>query len=155
MTPGNAGMTMATLHAIDEADIRQRIDNLVAAIRMMDIERVMSIYAPDIVSFDIEPPLQHVGAEAKRRNWLNVFSAYQRPLAYEIRDLTVSVGNDVAFGHAFIRISGTLKNGNATDRWLRSTVCFRKIDGNWLIVHDQISAPLDLASGKALLNLRP
>jgi ketosteroid isomerase-like protein len=32
----------------------------------MDIARVMAIYAPDIISFDIEPPLQHVGAEAKR-----------------------------------------------------------------------------------------
>ena len=31
----------------------------------MDLDSVMSIYAPDIVSFDVEPPLQHVGAEAK------------------------------------------------------------------------------------------
>jgi hypothetical protein len=27
------------------------------------------LYAADIVSFDIEPPLQHAGAEAKRTNW--------------------------------------------------------------------------------------
>jgi hypothetical protein len=32
---------------------------------------------------------------------------------------------------------------------------FRKIDGNWLIAHDQVSVPLDLESGRALLNLRP
>ena len=66
---------------MDEAEIRQRIDKLVAAIRVMDLDTVMSIYAPDIVSFDLEPPLQHLGAEAKRKNWLNAFSMYQRPLA--------------------------------------------------------------------------
>jgi ketosteroid isomerase-like protein len=115
----------------------------------------MSIYAQDIVSFDVEPPLRHVGTRAKRKNWAHVFSMYQRPLQYEIRDLAVAVNDDVAFGHGLVRISGTLKNGNRTERWLRSTTCFRKIAGNCLVVHDQVSVPLDLESGKALLNLEP
>ena len=59
---------MATQHEIDESDIRQRIDKLAQAIRAKDLETAMSVYAPEIVSFDFEPPLQHVGAEAKRRN---------------------------------------------------------------------------------------
>ena len=146
---------VATQRATDEADIRQRIDKLAEAIRAMNLEGVMSIYAPDIVSFDIVPPLQHVGAEAKRKNWVDAFAMYQHPLGYEIRDLTITVGDDVAFGHSLNRISGTLKNGNRTDFWLRSTTCFRKIDGNWLIVHDQVSVPVDLESSRALLNLKP
>jgi ketosteroid isomerase-like protein len=146
---------MATQHAADEAGIRQRIDMLVQAIRAMDLEGVKPFYAPDIVSFDIVPPLQHVGAEAKWQNWAEVFTAYQRPLGYEIRDLTITVGDDVAFGHSLNRISGTLKNGNRTASWVRWTGCFEKIDGNWLIVHDQVSVPIDMESGKALLNLQP
>ena len=146
---------MATQRAIDEADIRQRIDKLVEAIRAMDLEGVKPIYAPDIVSFDIVPPLQHVGAAAQWKNWADVFTAYQRPLGYEIHDLTITLGDDVAFGHSLNRISGTLKNGNRTDFWLRWTSCFRKIDGNWLIVHHQASVPVDFESGRALLNLEP
>jgi ketosteroid isomerase-like protein len=146
---------MATQHAVDEADIRQRIDNVVEAIRAMDLEGVKPIYAPDIVSFDIVPPLRHVGAEAKWKNWVDVFTAYQRPLGYEIRDLTITVGDDVAFGYSLNRISGTLKNGNRSDFWVRWTACFRKVDGNWLIAHDQVSVPLDVESGRALLNLKP
>jgi ketosteroid isomerase-like protein len=146
---------MATQHTIDEADIRQRIDKLVEAIRAMDLEGVMPIYAPDIVSFDIEPPLQHMGAEAKRKNWAKVFTLYQRPLGYEIRDLTIALSEGVAFGHSLARISGALKDGNRSDYWVRWTSCFRKIDGNWLIVHDQVSVPADFGSGRALLNLEP
>ncbi len=123
---------MATQHTIDEADIRQRIDKLAEAVRAMDLEGVKSIYAPDLVSFDIVPPLQHVGAEAKWRNWVDVFSVYQCPLGYEIRDLTITSGDDVAFGHSLNRTSGTLKNGIRSDYWVRWTTCFRKIDGNWL-----------------------
>jgi uncharacterized protein (TIGR02246 family) len=148
-------MVATTQRATDEAYIRERIDKLAEAIRAMNLEDVMSIYAPDIVSFDIVPPLQHVGAEAKRKSWVDAFAMYQRPLGYEIRDLTITVGDDVAFGHSLNRISGTLKNGKRTDFWLRATTCFRKIDGNWLIVHDQVSVPLDLESSRALLNLRP
>ena len=150
-----ANVRLDAQRAMDEAEIRQRIDNLVAAIRVMDLDSVMSIYAADIVSFDIEPPLQHVGAVAKRKNWLHAFSMYQRPLGYEIRDLTITVGDHVAFAHGLIRVSGTMTNGNRTESWLRCTTCFRKINGMWLIAHDQVSAPLDLGSGRALLNLAP
>jgi uncharacterized protein (TIGR02246 family) len=146
---------MATQHAIDEAAIRQRIDDLVEAVRAMDLEGVKSIYAPDLVSFDIVPPLQHLGAEAKWKNWEDVFAAYQRPLGYEIRDLTITVGADVAFGHSLNRISGRLKNRDRSAYWVRWTTCFRKIDGNWLIAHDQVSVPIDVKSGRALLNLEP
>jgi len=52
------------------------------------------------------------------------------------------LGDDVAFGHSLNRVSGTLKNGNRTDFWLRWTACFRKIDGNWLVAHDQVSVPI-------------
>jgi ketosteroid isomerase-like protein len=114
---------------------------------------VMSLYAPDIVSFDLVPPLRHAGAKAKEKNWANVFAMFQRPLGYEIRDLTLTLGDDVAFGYSLNRVSGTLKNGNRTDSSVRWTACFRKIDGNWLITHDHVSVPADPQSGRALLNL--
>jgi len=100
---------MVTARSADETRIRQRIDALADAIRAEDLEGVMSAYAHDIVSFDVEPPLQHVGAEAKRQNWAKVFSMYQPPLDYEIRELAIDAGGDVAFGHGLIRIAGTLR----------------------------------------------
>ena len=146
---------MVTQRAIDEADIRQRIDRLAGALRAADLEAVMSIYTTDVVSFDIEPPLQHVGADAKRKNWERVFAVFEHPL-YEIRNLTITVGHDVAFGHSLNRLSGTLKDGSTTAGfWVRATICFRKINGDWLIAHDQVSVPLDVATGEALLQLEP
>jgi deazaflavin-dependent oxidoreductase (nitroreductase family) len=149
------GIPMPTLRAMDEADIRRRIDNGVKAIRAMDLDGVMALYAPDMVSFDIVPPLRHVGAEAKRKNWEDVFATYERPLGYEMHDLTITVGDDVAFGHSLNQISGTLRNGHRSVTWLRWTACFRKIGDTWLIAHDQVSVPVDFASGRALRDLQP
>jgi len=146
---------MTTQRAIDEADIRRRIDNCAKALHAMDLEGVMAMYAPDIVSFDIVPPLQHVGAEAKRQQWVDAFATYQPPLGYEFRDVTITVGDDVAFAHSLNRVSGTLQTGQRSEFWVRWTACFRKIDGNWLIVHDQVSVPVDFGSGRALLDLEP
>ena len=109
--------SMALQRASDEVEIRQRIHRWLEALRAMDLEGVMSFYAPDIVSFDIVPPLRHGGAKAKEKNWMDVFATYERPLGYEIRDLTLIVGHDVAFGHSLNRVSGTSKNGNRTDVW--------------------------------------
>jgi ketosteroid isomerase-like protein len=147
-------VTIATEHAPDEVDIRQRIDTLAGAIRAADLEAVMSIYTTDVVSFDIEPPLQHLGAEAKRKNWERVFAVYARPLGYEIRDLTITVREDVAFVHSVNRLSGTLKSGTTiAGFWVRATMCFRKVNGHWFIAHDHASVPVDVTTGGALLNL--
>ena len=43
--------------AVAEALIRQRVEDLANSIRAKDINGVMSLYAPDIVSFDVGAPL--------------------------------------------------------------------------------------------------
>lgn len=146
---------MPTQREEDEARIRLQVDKIVEGIRTKDLQGLKQLYAADVVSFDVEPPLQHVGIEAKLRNWAKAFTFFQ-DVNYEVRDLAVTVGDDVAFGHGFGRLSGTLKNGTATSgMWVRGTFCFQKIDGNWLIAHDQASVPLDIASGKGVTDLEP
>jgi ketosteroid isomerase-like protein len=146
---------MPTQREAGEAEIRQQIGKIIEGIRAKDLAGLERLYAADVVSFDIEPPLQHVGVEAKMKNWAQVFTFF-RDVSYEVRDLTLTVGDDVAFGHGFGRLSGTLMDGTATSgMWVRGTFCFRKIDGTWLIAHDQVSVPLDIASGKGVTDLEP
>jgi ketosteroid isomerase-like protein len=60
---------MPTQREVDEAKIRQQVDKIVEGLRAKDLEGLKQLYATDVVSFDIEPPLQHVGIEAKLKNW--------------------------------------------------------------------------------------
>ena len=139
----------------DEAEIQRVLEGGVEAIRDKNIEGVMSLYAQEVVSFDIVPPLRYVGAGAFRKPWEKVFSSFQGPIGYEIHDLNITVGDDVAFTHSLNRISGTMNTGQKTALWLRWTACLRKINGKWLIVHHQNSVPVDLETGRAVLSLKP
>jgi uncharacterized protein (TIGR02246 family) len=139
----------------EEAAIQRLLDDGIRSLRDKDIEGVMSLYAPEVVSFDIVPPLRYMGADAFRKVWEAVFSSFQSPIGYEIHDLNITVGDDVAFTYSLNRISGTMNTGQKTDLWLRWTACFRKINGKWLIVHHQNSVPVDLETGRAVLDLKP
>jgi uncharacterized protein (TIGR02246 family) len=139
----------------DEAAIQGLLDDRIRSLHDKNIEGIMSLYAQEVVSFDIVPPLQYIGADAFRKVWEEIFFIFQGPINYEIHDLSITVGDDVAFTHSLNRMSGTLNTGQKTDRWVRWTACFRKINGKWLIVHHQVSVPVDLETGKALLDLKP
>ncbi|RDI52897.1 YybH family protein [Nocardia mexicana] len=139
----------------DDADLRRQIDKVVEALRAKDLAGLERLYTADVVSFDVEPPLQHVGIAAKLENWAKVFLFFES-VDYEVRDLTFTVGGEVAYGHAFARLRGTLQNGATTSgMWVRVTYGMRKIDGAWLIAHDQVSVPFDVASGRGVADLEP
>ena len=139
----------------NEAEIRQWLDRWAKAFRAHDVNAIMSLYAPGVVAYDIVPPLQYVGADAYRKDYEEFLAQYEGPIDIEFRDLHIIASDGVAFATSLQRISGTLKNGQKSDVWVRVTNGFRKLNGRWLDTHDHVSAPVDLASGKAVLDLKP
>ena len=128
----------------NEAAIRELYDRWARAFRAHDIDGIMAVYAPGdaVVGYDIVAPLQYVGKEAYRKDYEVFLAEYVGPIDIEYRDLRIVASGDVAFIHALERISGTLKNGQKSDIWVRATSGLRKIKGKWLIVHEHFSAPL-------------
>ena len=146
-------MTEGNGRASDEAQIREMIDGRVRAIREKDVEAVLSPYAQDVVIFNLAPPLQTKGAD--REAILKWFSGYRGAINYEVRDLNIAASNDVAFCHYLYRSSGTATDGREIDMWVRATLCFRKVEGRWVITHEHDSDPFDMQTLKALLDLKP
>ncbi len=148
-------MTTGSSKANDEAGIRELIDDRVKAVRAKDINGAMSNIAPDIRSFDVVNPLQYVGSDALRKRAEEWFSSFQGPIGFEIRDLNIATGGDVAFSHGLNHISATKRDGEKLDMWWRATVCYRRIDDEWMVTHEHNSVPFDMTSGKASLDLNP
>jgi ketosteroid isomerase-like protein len=148
-------MTTATGKTEDEYQIRKLIDDQANAVRAKDINGSMSNYSPDIVSFDVVNPLQKIGLDACRKRAEEWFSSFQGAIGYEISDLSITAGDGAAFCHSLNRVNGTKTDGVEIDMWWRATVCWSKIDGKWMIVHEHNSVPFDIESGKASLDLKP
>ncbi|HEX4808415.1 MAG TPA: nuclear transport factor 2 family protein [Bryobacteraceae bacterium] len=76
----------------NEAEIRELIDRFAKAFRAKDVNGVMSVFAPEIVSFDILPPLQAVGGDAFVKRWQEFFDSYQNPIHVEFPDVSITAG---------------------------------------------------------------
>ena len=143
-------MTTTSTPVTDEDQIRAVIADRAAAMHDRDAERFVAHYAPQVVKFDLPPPLQLTGPQARAAEALRAWFASHPggPISYEIRDLTVTADGDVAFCHSLNHLAGAL--------WFRSTIGFRKIGGKWLIAHEHNSTPFYMdGSDKAALDLQP
>lgn len=88
-------------NATAEAQIRALIEERMEATRAWDVDGCLSPSAPDVVLFDVVNPLQYVGASGERRRleeWLS--QSEDGPIGYELRDLSVTVSDEVAFCHS-------------------------------------------------------
>jgi uncharacterized protein (TIGR02246 family) len=140
----------------NETQIRQVFDDWKKALHAKDVDRIMSLYAPEILSFDLPPPLQRVGAAAQRKDFEGWFATFRGPIGSEMRDLSITAGDDVAFCHCLNRISGSRTNGEETSVWVRVTVCLRKQGGKWLVTHEHVSVPFHMdGSYRAAVDLEP
>ena len=89
--------------AKDEAAIRSLIETWAGAVRKKDIDAILRNHSPDIWMFDVPPPLQLKGIDAHRKSW-DLFYAYSPDSpAFDIREMTITAGGDVAFAAALMR----------------------------------------------------
>jgi ketosteroid isomerase-like protein len=101
----------------------------------------MSHYAPDVVVYDLMPPLDVRSAADYRKNFERWFGSMLGPIDYEMKDLRVSMSDSHAFCHCVSHVKGTRKNGDKADYWVRVTTCFQKANGQWLVGHEHVSVP--------------
>jgi predicted dithiol-disulfide oxidoreductase (DUF899 family)/ketosteroid isomerase-like protein len=139
----------------DEAEVRQRIEDWVKSLRAKDLESVTSHYAADFVAFDVAPPLQQ-RRDTVEKGLAEWFATWDGPIGYEMCDLVVAAGEELAFSHSLNRLTGKRTSGETTDVWMRATVCCRKIAGEWMVVHEHSSVPFYMdGSFRAAVDLKP
>jgi uncharacterized protein (TIGR02246 family) len=125
----------------DEAAVRNLIESWAAAVRRRDIEGILGNHATDLVMFDVPPPFQSKGLDAYKESWDLFFSWSIAPICFDIREMKVTVGQDVAFAVATMACAEPGENGEPQSLDFRLTVGLRKIDGRWMITHEHHSVP--------------
>lgn len=138
-----------------EQQIREAIQGFADAVRARDIERMMSYVAPDIVCFDLMPPLRMIGREEYQRSWESALSMMEGDIVMETADLDISASGNLAHAHALSHMTVGTADGGTVDNWIRWSAGFEKRQGKWLLTHEHTSWPIDMESGKAVMDLRP
>jgi ketosteroid isomerase-like protein len=142
----------------DELEIIEALEKRVAAgIEAKNADAVMANYLPGdtLVVFDLIPPRQYTGNDAYKKDWAGVFAGCADSPKMEISDLDVTTDGKLAFSHSIQHFSCTDAKGNKMDMTMRASDDYKKAKGKWVIVHEHLSAPIDLATGKADLTSKP
>jgi len=147
----------APANGVDVAvkEIRGWLDRWAKAFGAKDVDAIMPLYTDDVIAYDVVPPLQYKGKAEYRTDYLQFLSQYADNVKVEVRDLHVGANGDLGYAAGLELLSGTLKNGQKSELWVRFTSLFRKSGGRWLDFHDHVSVPADIETGKAMLELKP
>src|SRR5439155_6240374 len=98
-------------------------------------------HSADMLMFDVPPPFESKGIEAYRKTWDLFYSAQPEPIAFDIQHIDIVAGADVAFAAAHMQCAEIGENGERLKLDFRLTVGLRKIDGQWVFVHEHHSVP--------------
>lgn len=135
--------------------LRALVEERVAAVQAKDPKPLAARQAPDVIAFNVLPPLHILGKDALIEQTQLWFDAYDGDIGYSVHDLHVDGDGEVGFCSFVYHVTGTLTGGNDVDMWVRATLCCRRTEGTWLITHDHESVPFDPATGQALIDLEP
>jgi uncharacterized protein (TIGR02246 family) len=124
----------------DEQAIRELITRWAEAVHTGDLDTVLADHDPGIVMFDVPPPYDGVrGIQAYRDTWPPFFEWQRQGALFEIVELDVTAGDDVAFTYALLRCGTPAELEANPDNRLRLTIGLRKRDGRWVVTHEHHS----------------
>jgi PhnB protein len=138
-----------------EAQIKRLIHTWTEALRSRDVEALMAACTPDFVSFDLAPPLRH-GAADYREGMQQWFASFASPIVCTVSQLEITSAGGIAFSRSLNRVSGRKTGGEEVDLWVRATICYRRIGGEWRVAHEHVSVPFYMdGSFRAAVDLHP
>jgi uncharacterized protein (TIGR02246 family) len=126
----------------DEQTIRTLIERWAAAVHDGDLAAVVADHAEDIVMFDVPPPFRGVrGMEDYAAAWPPFFEWQRSGAVFEIDELDVVTGTDVAYAHALLRCATPEQLAEDPELRLRLTLGLRKEGDRWVVAHEHHSFP--------------
>ena len=134
-------MSVSNSRTTNEAAIRALLEDWARAVRAKDLKGILANHSQEVLMFDLPGPLESKGIDAYRKTWDLFFSWSQDSGVFDISEMNVTAGNDVAFVTALMRCAGTEAKGNKTELEFRLTIGPRKIDGHWIVMHEHHSIP--------------
>jgi uncharacterized protein (TIGR02246 family) len=121
-------------------EIRTLVERWAAAVHSGDMDGVLADHADDIVMFDVPPPHDGVrGLDDYRAVWPAFFEWQAQGASFEIVDLDVTAGDDVAYVFALLRCGKPEELDEEPDKRLRLTLGLRRQDDRWVVAHEHHS----------------
>ncbi len=133
----------------DEAAIRRLVARWTTALEAKNADALVADYADDAVMFDAIPPYKVIGREAIRQAWCHCLPYFPDQFRSEHRDVVIHVAGDTAIMHGLHHFVPVPADHSSGQTWMRVTVGYQRIYGQWKVVHEHISIPFNPMNNQA------
>ncbi len=124
----------------NEARIRTIIEDWAKAVRNKDMDTILAYHSDDIVMYDVPKPFQSIGINAYRKTW-DIFYKYTKLGVFDIQELHIVADENVAFCYGTMKCADKSNSEEFVDLDFRLTVGLKKINNQWVIIHEHHSIP--------------
>lgn len=141
----------------DEVQIRALEHRFAEAFKAKDVDSIMANYehSRNLLIFDVVPRREYLGWDAYRRDWQDFFASIGPVTLFDVKDLTVNVDGSLAYSYSFQHYLAKTEAGGSRDVTVRVTDVYRKSGGQWLIVQEHVSVPVDPKTGNGDFQSKP
>jgi ketosteroid isomerase-like protein len=87
---------VAREYSNDETAIREIFDKWAAAVRAEDVDGIRANHSPDMLMFDVPPPLSSRGLDPYMDTWQLFSKSQVRPVVFNFDDIEITAGEDVS-----------------------------------------------------------
>ena len=123
-----------------EQEIHALIVRWAEAVHRGDLDTVLADHSDDIVMFDVPPPHDGVrGLSAYRETWPGFFEWQASGARFEIVELEVTAGEDVAFAWALLRCNTEEGLAATPPSACGSRSACAATEDRWLVTHEHHS----------------
>jgi uncharacterized protein (TIGR02246 family) len=122
----------------DAAKIRDLLGAWTRAVRERNLAAILANHDPNILMFDV-PTVLLTGIDNYAASWQYMFPWLGPKGQFELSDLRVTAGADVAFASGILRCAGLELQEVGKALTIRLTVGLVKRDGGWVVTHEHHS----------------
>jgi ketosteroid isomerase-like protein len=103
----------------------------------------------DVVLFDMAgPPREYTGNKAIQADLTKAFVGIKNPKV-DFIELKIVTDGKLGYASSVQRFTATGPDGKPIDITFRQSDFLHKVDGQWKIMHQHISVPVDMKTGKS------
>lgn len=114
-----------------------------------DVSAVLEQCGDEMSMFDVST--QFNGAQVYITEWKKFSQYFIEGMQISRRDVRLYISEDLAVLNCLSKVEHGALKGNLQMPWCRTTLCLQKREQKWLFVHQHISMPIDLETGKAIV----
>ncbi|MDM5329031.1 nuclear transport factor 2 family protein [Neobacillus sp. CF12] len=139
--------------------VQDILENYKTAIHEKDVEKFISMYAPEMHIYDCWGNWESKGISSWKENvvdWFNGLSEDDVLLKVDFNDLAVEENLNLAFIHCAVTFAAHQVESGEKLRQMtnRFTFGLKKVNESWVITHEHSSLPINMETGMGIFNLK-